>query len=305
MKTILITGALGHIGSHLIRNWPNKDDHIIAVDDMSNKRYCSIFNLGRTVQFVQSCVTEIPLNILTTADIVIHLAAKTDATTSFKNELEYEFENVEYTKVLVKTCEKLNIELFVFPSSSSVYGVSVDEVFEDNDSHINPQSPYAEQKYKSEQMIQQRLGNNGTSYLIPRFGTIFGTSPGMRFETAVNKFCLEASLGKPLTVWAQNYEMTRPYLGLNDCVSGLHMLINNKDSWNNIYNMVTVNQKAKTIVEHIQKLTGVELNFIDTPLLNQFTYRVNTDKIKNLGFVAKDDMLANIHDTLELLKGIR
>ena len=45
-----------------------------------------------------------------------------------------------------------------------------------------------------------------------RFGTIFGASPGMRFHTAVNKFCWQAVMGQPITVWSTAYDQKRPYL---------------------------------------------------------------------------------------------
>ena len=114
--------------------------------------------------------------------------------------------------------------LFVFPSSTSVYGVSADVVFEDDDQYLNPQSPYAESKLAIEETIQQRLGES-CKYLILRLGTIFGPSPGMRFHTAVNKFCYQAALGQPLTVWKDNYDKVRPYLGINDaCCAIDHFL---------------------------------------------------------------------------------
>ena len=47
---ILITGGLGHIGSHLIRRLP-PDMDIVVVDDLSSQRYCSLFNLNRKIKF--------------------------------------------------------------------------------------------------------------------------------------------------------------------------------------------------------------------------------------------------------------
>ena len=49
-------------------------------------------------------------------------------------------------------------------------------------------------------MIKNELGKD-TKYLILRFGTIFGTSVGMRFHTAINKFCYEVVMKRPLTIW--------------------------------------------------------------------------------------------------------
>ena len=62
--------------------------------------------------------------------------------------------------------------------------------------------------------------------IILRFGTIFGISPGMRFHTAVNKFCFQASIGEPLTVWRTAYDQMRPYLYLNDAMKAFRLIIN-------------------------------------------------------------------------------
>ena len=52
--------------------------------------------------------------------------------------------------------------------------------------------------------------------IILRLGTIFGVSKGMRFHTAVNKFCYQAAFKKPLTIWKTAYDQKRPYLDLQD-----------------------------------------------------------------------------------------
>ena len=59
------------------------------------------------------------------------------------------------------------------------------------------QSPYARTKINEERYIKKNL----KKYIILRLGTIVGVSEGMRFHTAVNKFCYQASLNQPLTIW--------------------------------------------------------------------------------------------------------
>ena len=193
----------------------------------------------------------------------------------------------------------------MFPSSTSVYGVSADVVFEDDDQYLNPQSPYAESKLAIEETIQQRLGES-CKYLILRLGTIFGPSPGMRFHTAVNKFCYQAALGQPLTVWKDNYDKVRPYLGINDaCCAIDHFLrkggVHEDRHRNKIYNVLTENVKTRHIVDFLDKMVGVEVEMVDTPLLNQYSYTVSNQRLKAGGFYPKDSMLDEIFKTLKLL----
>ena len=81
---ILITGAMGHIGSKLIRQialW-DKDYELILIDNMHSERYCSLFNLpGRlSYTFIEADLRKIELSkLLCQVDLVIHLAAITNA----------------------------------------------------------------------------------------------------------------------------------------------------------------------------------------------------------------------------------
>lgn len=301
MKNMLVTGGLGHIGSNFIRTHRN----VTVVDNLLTQRYCSLFDLDSPIKFYDKCISEITIKDLEDIDIVIHLAAITNADESFENKEQTEKINFDLTSKFIDICEKAKCS-FIFFSSTSVYGVSADIVYEDNDSFLNPQSPYAETKIK----IEKKLRNYQNDYLILRFGTIFGTSTGMRFHTVINKFCYEASLGKPLTIWRENFEQYRPYLGLNDAINSIHFFLENLDKWNETYNVLTKNYKLSEIIKIIENIIlpsqsqGIEMNIIDTPLLNQFSYKVSNKKLKKLGWESKDNLIDSITHTLSKLRNL-
>ena len=301
MRNVLVTGGLGHIGSALVKKLA-PDYSVTVVDNLLTQRYCSLFSFNQPVKFIEGSFKDVSLDGI---DTVIHLAAITDAASSFGNRKEIEKVNVRDTQSFIKRCKDSDVGLFVFPSSTSVYGVSADVVFEDDDQYLNPQSPYAESKLEIEETIQQRLGES-CKYLILRLGTIFGPSPGMRFHTAVNKFCYQAALGQPLTVWKDNYDKVRPYLGINDaCCAIDHFLrkggVHEDRYRNKIYNVLTENVKTRHIVDFLDKMVGVEIEMVDTPLLNQYSYTVSNQRLKAGGFYPKDNMLDEIFKTLKLL----
>jgi nucleoside-diphosphate-sugar epimerase len=295
MNNILVTGGLGHIGSALIRKLA-KHHNVTVVDNFLTQRYCSLFNL-KDVKFIEDSFECVNLGGI---DTVIHLAAITDASRSFSNTAEIDRVNVRATQGFLKRCRDTGIELFIFPSSTSVYGVASDEVFEDDDKYLNPQSPYAESKLTIEESIKQELGDS-CKYLILRLGTIFGTSPGMRFHTVVNKFCYLAALGRPLTVWRDNYEKLRPYLGINDACVAIQHLLKNEKYRNETYNVLTLNTRTKDIVQFLNGLVGVEVEMVDVPLLNQHSYTVSSQKIISTGYFPQDSLLDGIFNTLKLL----
>ena len=86
-----------------------------------------------------------------------------------------------------------------------------------------------------------------------RLGTITGISKGMRFHTAVNKFCLNAVLKENIPVWGNAMELYRPYLSLKDAVKTIFFFINKKKFNNQIYNVISSNYTVKEILDIIKK----------------------------------------------------
>lgn len=300
MKNILITGGLGHIGSALINNLK---ENITVVDDLSSQRYCSLFNIKNKINFIDKKFINININELQKFDIVIHLAAITDASTSFEKAREIYKINVTETKeFFTKIYNKTNVKLVIFPSSTSVYGKANSIMYEDDLNNTNPQSPYAESKIEIENILK-KLQSNTTNFIIFRLGTIFGISPGMRFHTAINKFCYQASFKKPLTVWLENYKHYRPYLGINDVVRVMKWATKTTDV-NNIYNVLSGNYKLSDIIKFIKNKINIDINYVNTPLINQHSYFVSDEKIKKCRFKPKDNLEKEIIKTLKLLKGI-
>lgn len=306
--TILITGALGHISSRLIRELPNQwpKANIILVDNLLTQRYSSLFNLpllGR-YRFIQADILTADLgSLLKDVDVVIHLAAITDATASFSNQADIEKTNYDGTVRVAQACAKTGTALF-FVSTTSIYGANKPAVEENCEpSDIQPQSPYAQSKLEGERMIAELGKTKGLRYTLVRFGTIFGTSPGMRFHTAVNKFCWQAVMNLPITVWKTAFEQVRPYLDLHDAVRAMMFLINQNRWQGDLYNVVTLNTSVKDIIATIQTLIPtLQVEFVDTKIMNQFSYGVSTKKIEQQGFTFEGDLKKAVTETITLLK---
>ena len=304
---IIVTGGLGHIGSHLIRYLPHEfpNSVITIIDNMLTQRYASLFNLptiGR-YQFKELDITTADLDVVFKgADVVIHLSAITDAAGSFGNAAAVEFNNLESTKRVAQACAKEGATLIAL-SSTSVYGTQNEIVSEDcTPEELKPQSPYAETKLKEEEYITN-LGESGNLNAIScRFGTIFGVSPGMRFHTAVNKFCWQAVMGQPITVWESAYEQKRPYLDLNDAVRAIAFIIKNEIFDGKIHNVLTLNATVKTVVETIKEfIPSLQVSFVESPIMNQLSYEVSCEKFKNHGFNFSGSLHRGIGETLSLL----
>ena len=136
-----------------------------------------------------------------------------------------------------------------------------------------------------------------------RFGTIFGTAPGMRFHTAVNKFCFQAVMGQNLTVWSTALDQKRPYLDLSDAVDVVVHTIKTGLFDGKIYNVLSTNATVRQVVDAIRAhVPDLQISFVDTQIMNQMSYEVSADKIADRGFTPKGDLIQGIEATIRLLK---
>ena len=308
MKKILITGATGHIGSYLIKSLGkiNKNLSIYILDNMSTGRYHSLFNLPdhSKYKFYNLDLTTCNIKDIPDSDIVIHLAAKTDAAQSAKFEKEFHSNNLEATKKIIKYVESNNSKL-LFASSTSVYGPQSNLVDENcGEEELNPQSPYANVKLEEEKLIESIFKKKINKYLILRLGTIYGFAAGIRFHTAVNKFCFQASLGIPITVWKTAYEQKRPYLGLTDLNHAINHIITNNLINNDIYNLVSYNLKVREIVEIIKLKLPLSIDYVDHEIMNQLSYEVSNKKFIKTKFIFNSKIKEEIFETLDNIKNL-
>jgi len=272
---------------------------------MITQRFASLFKLPKlgNYSFIEGDVRLIDLNSLFNgADIVIHLAAITDAAGSFDKVTEIEENNYQSTLKVANACIETGTSLIAL-SSTSVYGTQNDVVDEDCSSNeLKPQSPYASTKLKEEVLISSLSKDKGLKAIHCRFGTIFGVSPGMRFHTAVNKFCWQAIMGKPITVWNTAYDQKRPYLDLHDASRAIIHIIENDIFDGRIYNVLTQNSTVRHTIDIIRDFVpSLEVEFVDAKIMNQLSYEVLCDRFKSTGFVFSGDLKRGIKETILLL----
>lgn len=305
---IIVTGALGHIGSRFIREAASlfTGAEIVMIDNFATQRYASLFNLpaGCRYRFVEGDVVDMDLeSMLGNTDAVLHLAALTDAATSFERKDEVERNNMGATEHVGLACAATGTPM-IFVSSTSVYGKAsgvVDETCDD--SVLKPQSPYAETKLREERRLCSLGESSGLRFVICRFGTICGASPGMRFHTAVNRFCWQAVMGVPLTVWRTALHQKRPYLALSDAVAAFTFIITNGFFPCRVYNVLTDNLTVNDILDLIRReIPELEVTCVDSEIMNQLSYEVSNAAIAAAGFHSRGSIEQSISDTVSLLR---
>jgi UDP-glucose 4-epimerase len=308
---ILITGGLGHIGSYLIRNLSSQVEvsEIVVVDSLQTQRFSSLFSLPITprIKFIEKDVMALKkgdLDISEPINCVIHLAAMTDASGNIENSSALFNNNLGSTEAMAELCSEMNIPM-IFPSSTSVYG-SQSDLVDEACTELLPQSPYAECKLKEEELIRE-LTKSGLKATILRLGTIHGVSEGMRFHTAVNKFCFQTANRLPITVWKTALHQKRPYLSLLDANAAFAHIITKGIYSGELFNVLTKNHTVKEIIDAIEFATkeACEVEYVESKIMNQLSYEVSSKKIEATGLGFRGSLQNDVSETMKLLSGIR
>ena len=300
MKNIFILGGLGHIGSGWVRHLSTKFDSskITIIDNLETQRFSSLFARPKNInRFVNLDIRSPELvNELAEADIVFQFAALTNADPKINNSHNIWENNVVGTKNVIAACKKLDVPL-VFPSSTSVYEKSSGQVNEETQIE-KPDNPYSAGKFEEELLLQEYEKG-----IVLRLGTIHGISPGMRFHTAVNKFCWQAVNGIPLTVWDSSASLTIPYLSLTDLYQVLDQLLNNDVICRTrLINLVSHNSTPTEIIRIINKFvphTSIQKIQNDRNRLSGIVVESKDFLINNLKFTSSAEK--DIESTINLL----
>ena len=298
---ILITGGLGHIGSFIIKNFIKYKiiDKIFIVDNISNQRFPVLLSMNspKIKFFYGNTVDKKLYKKIPKVNIVLHLASITNAEKSFDIKKEIYRNNFRSFKNIVNYCKKNNSKL-IHISSTSVYGPQKN-IVDEKLKKLFPQSPYAIIKLKEENLLKRQ---KKVKYISLRFGTISGYSEGMRFHTAVNKFCFNSIMGIKIPIWGKAIKLYRPYLSLNDAQKTLKFIIEKNFFPCDVFNILSENKTVREIINIIKKNNyNPKLKFVNSRILNQNSYMISKNKIQKFGLNLNSKIAKDIKITLKKL----
>lgn len=225
--TVLITGVCGFIGSHTARAFIQLGYNVVGIDNLSTGVIENIadFNHVDNFRFVKmSLNNEVELDNLFAhihPQYVFHFAALPRIKFSFDHPKESYEANVIATKLLGVAAVKYNVQLFVFSSSSSVYGQQKGCVMTE-DLSLNPLSPYAEQKAEAEQLLKDIFSRSASKLLILRFFNVYGYSHQQinKYSTFISK-CIECAANSQSLIINGNGMQKRDFTYVDDVVDAI------------------------------------------------------------------------------------
>jgi UDP-glucuronate 4-epimerase len=203
---VLVTGAAGFIGSHLVEALLERGDEVVGVDSFSP--YYSITqkraNLAgvsgqRRFTFVDGDLNELDLaRLLERAEVVYHLAGQPGVRASWGEEFDiYLAQNILTTQRLLEASRGRPLAKFVFASSSSIYGQA--ESFPTREASLpRPVSPYGVTKLAAEHLANLYHSAFDVPTVALRYFTVFG--PRQRPDMAFSRFIAAALEVQPLTI---------------------------------------------------------------------------------------------------------
>src|SRR5437870_7528555 len=246
MKSILITGGAGFIGSHLVdRLMAEGDWHVTVVDDFndfydpSTKRaHIELHLANSNFQLIEADIRDVAA--LSTAfdgsqfDCIVHLAARAGVRPSLKEPRLYVETNINGTMNLLELARTHNIKQFVFGSSSSVYGLNPKVPFSEDDPIFNPISPYAATKAAGELICHTYAHLYNMRIVCLRFFTVYGAR--QRPDLAIHKFAKLINEGKSIPVFGDG-TTRRDYMYIDDIIAGVRAAIDYDKSHYEVINL--------------------------------------------------------------------
>lgn len=163
MKTILVTGGAGYIGSHTLIELINNNFEVVVIDNLANSSRESLRRVeqitGHEIPFVEADVRDQSVldDIFTTysIDSVIHFAGLKAVGESVAKPLEYYDNNLVSTLALLEAMRKHSVKQLIFSSSATVYGSPSElPLRETSTVGVGLTNPYGKTKYMIEQIIQ-------------------------------------------------------------------------------------------------------------------------------------------------------
>src|SRR5947209_3147610 len=207
MKTILVTGGAGFIGSNFVRHLYNKypEYRLLVVDALTyagNVKNCPDGALGSArYEFWYGDVRngELMDTLVSQSDVVVHMAAESHVTRSiYDNRLFFETDVIGTQTVANAIVKHRNrVERFIHISTSEVYGSALaDQMSEEHP--LNPMSPYASAKCGADRLVYSYWTTYNIPAAIVRPFNNYG--PYQHLEKAIPRFITSCILKEPLTV---------------------------------------------------------------------------------------------------------
>jgi UDP-glucuronate 4-epimerase len=224
---VLVTGAAGFIGSHLIEALARRGDEVVGIDNfdgfypraMKERNLREAGHLPGFAFHEQDMRDVEALRARLTPDtVIVHLAARAGVRPSLADPVGYADMNVTGTAAVLEAARRAGVSRLVLGSSSSIYGDSTPVPFREDAVAVEPVSPYAATKRAAELLLRAVAPIYGLRSAALRFFTVYG--PRQRPDLAIHAFARRMAEGEVITLFGDGTQ-SRDYTYCDDIVAGV------------------------------------------------------------------------------------
>ena len=289
MKTILVTGGLGFIGSHTVVELQQAGYEVVIIDNLYNSKI-EVLDRIISITGIKPSYSNIDLRNKTAVkdffntnkvNGIIHFAASKAVGESVKNPLLYYENNISTLVYLLQEMKEHQLSNFIFSSSCTVYG-QADELPITENAPVKPaESPYGNTKQIGEEIIKESCKANGLKAIALRYFNPIGAH-----ETAIIgelplgvpqnliPFVTQTAAGirKELSVFGDDYPTkdgtaVRDYIHVVDLakahIAALERLLNNGNKKDfEVFNVGTgTGSSVLEVIKAFEKVSNTRLNY--------------------------------------------
>ena len=280
MKKILLAGGAGYIGTELCKRLLKLDYKVTVIDDLWFGN-----NLDPKVELIKKDLFQVSHTELKGFDTVIFLAGVSNDPMAEFSPSENFIQNAACPAYLAYESKRAGVKRFIYASSCSVYGYTVDELY-DESAPTTCGYPYGISKLQGENGVMQLVDKNFSGISL-RQGTVCGYSDRMRFDLVVNTMFKNAITLGEMTV--NNPSIWRPIYHIQDACSAFIRAIQAPDNISGIFNVAsdnyTLGQIGDIVSAEMSKNLKKEIKMHINDMQDFRNYKVSTTHAKNtLGF---------------------
>lgn len=283
---LLVAGGAGYVGSALIPRLLERGYSVDVVD---------LFWFGNKLPaetgLLSKDLFDMTVDDLKDYDQVIFLAGlSNDPMAEYSPGKNFVY-NAAAPAYLAYTAKMAGVKRYVYASSCSVYGYTVNELY-DETRPVNSSYPYGISKLQGERGVMS-LVDDKFSVIALRKGTISGYSPRMRLDLIVNTMFRTALHEGVITI--NNPSIWRPILAMEDAISAYIRVIEAHESISGIFNIAsgnyTVGEVGDRVKAEVEQQLGMKVNLTIRRMQDFRNYKVCIDKAKNvLSFHPQSDV---------------
>ncbi|MBO1323826.1 UDP-glucose 4-epimerase GalE [Acetobacter sp. TBRC 12305] len=273
MARFLVTGGAGYVGSHVVLALLDDGHEVVVFDNLRTGHRAAV---PEAASFVLGDIADIPkLDSLLAHgpwDGVLHFAALSLVGESMQHPMLYMSANAGYGYGLIDACVRHGIKRFVFSSTANLFGAAGEGPI-DEDTPIDPGSPYGESKYMVERALHWADRIYGLRSACLRYFNAAGADPAGRAgedhrpETHLIPLVIDAALGRrpALTLFGQDYPTPdgtciRDYVHVSDLARAHLAVLPLLNERSVVFNVGTGRGNSnREIIDAVGRVSGLEV----------------------------------------------